>query len=156
MKKYHGVQVRKDKNGEDKKYPIFMGETATSLVVYTTFESLLPFKWDDISVKEDSNSVSVVLSNEALPCIEMTSMLKFRLCQDENKASCFMEGSNRNISHGTSFALSTEFHQLPSCTPYLVSKQHGLVASYMIRFISTHNIINNHRPNYIYTNPKTM
>ena len=156
MKKYHGVQVRKDKNGEDKKYPIFMGETATSLVVYTTFESLLPFKWDDIIVKEDSNSVSVVLSNEALPCIEMTSMLKFRLCQDENKASCFMEGSNRNISHGTSFALSTEFHQLPSCTPYLVSKRHGLMASCMIRFISTQNIINNHRPNYIYTNPKTM
>ena len=57
MKKYHGVQVRKDKNGEDKKYPIFMGETATSLVVYTTFESLLPFKWDDISVKADSNSI---------------------------------------------------------------------------------------------------
>ena len=90
MKKYHGVQVRKGKNGEDKKYPIFMGETATSLIVYTTFESLLPFKWDDISVKEDLNSISVMLSNEALPCVEMTGMLKFRLCQDENKASCFI------------------------------------------------------------------
>ena len=98
-----------------------MGETATSLIVYTTFESLLPFKWDDISVKEDLNSISVMLSSEALPCVEMTSMLKFRLCQDENKASCFMEGSNRNVSHGTSSALSTEFHLLPSCTSYLVS-----------------------------------
>lgn len=121
MKKYHGVQVRKDKNGDDKKYPIFMGETATSLVVYTAFESLLSVEPDDISVKEDLNSVSVVLSNEALPCVEMTSVLKFQLCQDENKTSCFMDGSNSNIILGTSSALSTEFHQLPSCTSYLVS-----------------------------------
>ena len=129
MKKFHGVQIRKDKNGEDKKFPIFMGETATSLVVYTTFESLLPFTQDEISVKEDLNSVSVMLSNEALPCVEMTSMLKFRLCQDENNASCFLEGSNRNISHGTSSGLSSEFHKLPSCTRYLVSQQHGLQLS---------------------------
>ena len=126
IKQYLGVESEKDKNDEKKtNKPLFMGETGVSIAAYTSIDPLLPFKLESLKIKEDLSSINLFWSRKELPCIDMINMLKFEICENEDKTSCFKDGENsKNTKNPGSSLVTTAFQGLQACTSYLVSKEY--------------------------------
>ena len=124
IKKYLGIENEEDTNDEKKtNNPLFRGETGVSIAAYTSIDPLLPLELQTLKIKEDLSSINLFWSRKELPCIDMTNMLKFQICENEEKTSCFKDGENSlNTKNPDSSLVTTAFQGLQACTSYLVSK----------------------------------
>ena len=122
--KYLGLE--NEENISDKKEtskPIFTGETGVSITAYTSIDLDLPFKLNSLKVKEDLSSISLFWSKYEFPCIDMTNMLKFRICENKDETSCLKNEANaKNDQKPGSKFVTTTFQGLDACTSYLVSE----------------------------------
>ena len=122
--KYLGLDNEDNKSDvKEKSKPIFTGETGVSITAYTSIDLNLPFKLNSLKVKEDLSSISLFWSRNEFPCIDMTNMLKFRICENEDETSCLKDETNaKNDQKPGSKFVTTKFQGLDACTSYLVSE----------------------------------
>ena len=121
--KYLGLDNEENKSDvKETRKPIFTGETGVSITAYTSIDLDLPFKLNSLKVKEDLSSISLFWSKYEFPCIDMTNMLKFRICENEDETSCLKDETNaKNDQKPGSKFVTTTFQGLDACTSYLVS-----------------------------------
>ena len=122
--KYLGLENEENKSDEkEASKPIFTGETGVSITAYTSIDLDLPFKLNSLKVKEELSFISLFWSKYEFPCIDMTNMLKFRICENEDETSCLKDEMNaKNDQKPGSKFVTTKFQGLDACTSYLVSE----------------------------------